>query len=118
HAALLARLRERACGGRGHALRLSRRPHQMSGIAVYSVVYPAALRFFADFWRGLAAEVRGDAHVYLSLHGVTPADLERAAGGTVAATFISAPDEATPAEVRFTALLEVCAAHDAVVLLD
>jgi hypothetical protein len=90
----------------------------MSGIAVYSVVYPAALRFFADFWRGLAAEVRGDAHVYLSLHGVTPADLERAAGGTVAATFISAPDEATPAEVRFTALLEVCAAHDAVVLLD
>ena len=90
----------------------------MSGLAVYSVVYPAALRFFADFWRGLARELDEGVTVYLSLHGVRPADLELAWGGRVEATFVRAPDSATPAEVRSLALVEVCAAHDAVVLLD
>ncbi|HEX7038657.1 MAG TPA: hypothetical protein VF202_00930 [Trueperaceae bacterium] len=90
----------------------------MSGLAVYSVVYPAALGFFADFWRGLAAQLDGASAVYLSLHGVTPDDLERSAGGRVEATFIPAAESATPAEVRSRALAAVCAAHDAVVLLD
>jgi len=90
----------------------------MSGVAVYSVVYPAALRFFAGFWRGLVDDLDADATVYLSLHGVTPADLERAWGDRVNATFISAPERATPAAVRSAALAEVCREHEAVVLLD
>ncbi len=90
----------------------------MSGLAVYSVVYPAALRFFADFWRALSAQLDGSSAVYLSLHGVSQADLERSAGGRVEATFIPADASATPAEVRSRALAAVCAAHDAVVLLD
>jgi hypothetical protein len=87
-------------------------------LAVYTVLYPAALRYVADFWGSLELQLTPDLDVYMSLDGVTERDARSALGSPADVRFLPATAGHTPAEVRNAALERLTATYDGVILLD
>ncbi len=84
----------------------------------YTTFYPAALGFAADFFRGLDFQTDADFALCVGLDGVTPSDLEAAAGRPVKAEFVASLPGETPAGLRSRALEGVAGRCRGVMLLD
>lgn len=95
----------------------------MSGIAVYAVVYPAAMRFFGEFWSSLAPQLIEGFELCLSLDGVTEDEVWAVTGPEqrlrlAPVTSGSNGHWPTPAEIRDKDLAGLAKEFYAVVLLD
>lgn len=87
-------------------------------LAVYGVVYEAALKFLPEFWRSLAPQLNGGYTLYLSLDEVSPERALDIIGGEVSVNFLPSVPGSTPPSIRADALASFIEAHDGVVLLD
>ena len=84
----------------------------MSGLAVYAVIYPAALRFLAPFWASLSPQLPGVDAVYLSLDGVAPDTVRAVTGKHPTVRLLQAAPGASPATIRSNALAHLAHADD------
>jgi hypothetical protein len=90
----------------------------MSAIALYTAVYPGALRFVPEWYGSVRAQADRDFDLWISLDGVAEAALAAQLGERPAATFVVADVGFTPAQVRQQALARIAGHYDAVVLVD
>jgi len=75
-------------------------------------------RFLPAWHASVAAQTAPADELWIALDGLTPADVERAVGHTIEATWVPAPPGATPAEVRQRPLARLVERCDAVVFVD
>lgn len=90
----------------------------MRSLAVYTVIYPAALSFLPAFWQGLRDQLLDGFELYLSLDAVTERDVVDLIGDGFDAILLEGPPGASPAEIRCRALAEIIQRHEGVILLD
>jgi hypothetical protein len=90
----------------------------LSAIALYTAAYPGAARFLADWYASVEAQVDRDVDLWISLDGLTEAQVCSLLGTRPAATFVVAEAGFTPAQVREQALRRIADTCEAVVLVD
>jgi hypothetical protein len=90
----------------------------MSGIALYTAVYPGAARFLPAWYASVRAQADRDFDLWISLDGLTEGAVEAQLGHRPGATFVVAEAGFTPAQVRQQALARIADHYDAVVLVD
>jgi hypothetical protein len=90
----------------------------MSTIALYTAVYPGATPFLGAWYASVQAQADRDFDLWVSLDGLTEAQVVAHLGNRPAATFVVAEPGSTPAQVRQQALERIAAHYDAVVLVD
>lgn len=90
----------------------------MNGLAVYAVLYPAAMRFLGEFWSSLAPQISPHDSVYFSLDGVPADDVRSITGRHPSLRFLPVAPGASPATIRSEALAYLTQAHEQLVLLD
>lgn len=87
-------------------------------VAVYTVLYPASLRYFEEFWRSLAPQLEEGFDAIVSLDAVTEDEVRALVGADAAVRFLPAEPGSTPAEIRSTALAHLTGSYDGIVLVD
>jgi hypothetical protein len=87
-------------------------------LALFTVVHPASLPFFRDFYDSVAAQTDPSAELVVVTDGVAEDELGASAGRPVRGRVLPARPGATPAALRQEALLPLCARVDGVVLAD
>jgi hypothetical protein len=90
----------------------------VSAIALYTAVYPAAARFLDAWYASVQAQTDRDFDLWISLDGLTEAEVIALLGHQSAATFVVAEPGFTPAQVRQQALARIVDRYEAVVLVD
>ncbi len=90
----------------------------MSATALYTAVYPGAARFLSAWYASVQAQTDRDFDLWISLDGLTEAEVVARLGDPPAATFVAAEPGSTPAEVRQQALTRIADRYEAVVLVD
>ncbi len=86
--------------------------------ALYSVIHAGTLPFVAAWYRSVQAQTDRAFDLWLSLDGVSPQGVQRAAAAKVDATWRLAEVGATPASLRSRALSDIVGRYDAVVFVD
>jgi hypothetical protein len=90
----------------------------MSTVALYTAVYPGVVRFLAEWYASVERQADRDFDLWISLDGLTEAEVVERLGTRPPATFVVAELGFTPAEVRQQALTRIADHYDAVVLVD
>jgi len=89
-----------------------------NNLAVYTTVYPAVLKYLADWFQSVQSQSDGRFELWIGLDALTRREVEEALGCHVDARWIAAPAGSTPAKVRNIALKQIVAAELDVVLVD
>ncbi|HLY40600.1 MAG TPA: hypothetical protein VKR52_05270 [Terracidiphilus sp.] len=87
-------------------------------LAVYTTIYPAVLKYLAEWYRSVLAQTDQDFELWIGLDALSEADVEDALGCHVEARWVPAPRKSTPAQVRDLALTQLVAAGCDVILVD
>lgn len=87
-------------------------------VAVYTVLYPASIGYFEEFWRSLAPQLEEGFDAYISLDAVTVDEARALMGDGAGARFLPASPGSTPAEIRVAALAQLTDSYDGIVLVD
>lgn len=86
--------------------------------AIYTVAYPAAAGFLRDWYTSVENQTLRPADVWMSLDGMTPADVEQAIGKRPSARMLQHTAGSSPARIRREALCVLAGQCDAVILAD
>jgi hypothetical protein len=87
-------------------------------LGVYSTVYPAVLKYLADWYQSIQSQTDADFELWIGLDALKPADIEDSLGCHVEARWVQTPANSTPAQVRDLALTQLIAAGCDVILVD
>ncbi|MCF8026061.1 MAG: hypothetical protein K9K82_11320 [Desulfobacteraceae bacterium] len=87
-------------------------------VSVVTAIYPAVLAYLKDFAESLENQTDSDFELWIGLDGLEEKDIQKAVGRKIAAHFVAAPKNATPAMVRNTVLQQALQNCEAATLVD
>ncbi|MCF8095439.1 MAG: hypothetical protein K9J79_08795 [Desulfobacteraceae bacterium] len=87
-------------------------------VGVVTAIYPAVLTYLKDFAESLENQTDPEFELWIGLDGLDEKDIKEAAGRKLAAHFVDAPKNTTPAVVRNTVLQQALQNCEAAVLVD
>lgn len=87
-------------------------------LALYTVVYPGVEPYLAPWYASVRAQTDAAFDLWISLDGLSPAEVRRAAGAELQACWLPAAPGDSPARLRTAALRELAEDYPAVVLVD
>jgi len=90
----------------------------LSRVALYTAVHPLSLKYVADWAASVRAQTDQGFDLWISVDGVAPAEVVRAIGHDLDATWLVAEPGATVGRVRDEAITQMVAACDAIVFTD
>jgi hypothetical protein len=87
-------------------------------LALFTVAHPGSLPYFGAFYRSVVEHADPWTRLWIASDGVSPADLEAAAGGGLDAEIVMAPTGTGANELRVAVLARLCRRYPAIILID
>jgi hypothetical protein len=87
-------------------------------LAVYTTIYPGVELYIADWYRSLSEQTDQEFELWIGLHVLGSESVQKMLGIDRKATWVVAPSDATPAQIRQQALARIVETCSGVVLVD
>lgn len=87
-------------------------------LAVYTTIYPASLKYAAEWFQSVQAQTAADFELWIGLDALTQKEVETELGSHVEAHWVETPAGSTPAQIRHRSLRQIVSEGYDVVLVD